>query len=76
VATFFGEDLQLTLVEPQAGLSIRKLVDAVGSAWNVEARASTSGVCLDVRRDAHPLLDGGIADGRVDRASTDELRST
>src|SRR5262249_14966859 len=29
-----GEDLQLTLVEPQSGLSIRKRVDAVGTAWN------------------------------------------
>jgi transglycosylase-like protein len=66
-----GEDLQLTLVEPQAGLSIRKL----GSAWHVEARGLDVGRLLDVRRDAHPLLDGGIADGRVDlRASTDELR--
>ncbi|HEY4970551.1 MAG TPA: hypothetical protein VII35_11650, partial [Steroidobacteraceae bacterium] len=34
----FGEDLQLTLAEPQAGLAIRKLADAVGSAWGVEAR--------------------------------------
>jgi len=35
---------QLTLVEPQTGLSIRKPADAVGSAWNVE-------VCgLDVGR--------------------------
>jgi len=60
-----GEDLQLTLVEPQAGLSIRKLADPVGSAWSVEARGLNVGRLLDVRRDAHPLLDGGIADGRV-----------
>jgi hypothetical protein len=39
VADILGENLQLTLVEPQAGLSIRKLADAVGSAWNFEARA-------------------------------------
>ena len=75
IAGIHGEDLQLTLVEPQAGLSIRKLPDPVGSAWNVEARGLDVGRLLDVRRDAHPLLDGGIADGRVDlRASTDALR--
>src|SRR5579862_8402854 len=71
----FGEDLRLTLVEPQAGLSIRKLADPVGSAWNIEARGLDVGRLLDVRHDAHPLLDGGIADGRVDlKASTDALR--
>src|SRR5258706_15798381 len=75
VAGILGEDLRLTLVEPQAGLSIRKLADPVGSAWNVEARGLDVGRLLDVRRDAHPLLDGGIADGRVDlQASTDALR--
>jgi hypothetical protein len=75
MAGILGEDLQLTLVEPQAGLSIRKLADPVSSAWSVEARGLDVGRLLDVRRDAHPLLDGGIADGRVDlRASTDALR--
>jgi hypothetical protein len=75
MAGILGEDLQLTLVEPQAGLTIRKLADPVGSAWSVEARGLDVGRLLDVRRDAHPLLDGGIADGRVDlRASTDALR--
>src|ERR1700738_2733651 len=75
IAGFLGEDLQLTLVEPQAGLSIRKLADPVGSAWNVEARGLDVGRLLDVRRDVHPLLDGGIADGRVDlQAGTDALR--
>src|SRR6185437_9690662 len=70
-----SEDFQLTLVGPQAGLSIRKVADPVGSAWHVEARGLDVGHLLDVRRDAHPLLDGGIADGRVDlRASTDALR--
>jgi hypothetical protein len=70
-----GEDLQLTLVEPQTGLSIRKLPSPVGTAWSVEARGLDVGRLLDVRRDAHPLLDGGIADGRMDlRASTDEFR--
>jgi hypothetical protein len=75
MAGILGEDLRLTLVEPQAGLSIRKLADPVGSAWSVEARGLDVGRLLDVRRDAHPLLDVGIADGRVDlRASTDALR--
>ena len=75
MAGILGEDLQLTLVEPQTGLSIRKLADPEGGAWNVEARGLDVGRLLDVRRDGHPLLDGGIADGRVDlRASTDALR--
>ena len=77
MAGMLGEDLRLTLVEPQAGagLSIRKLADPVGSAWSVEARGLDVGHLLDVRRDADPLLDGGIADGRVDlQASTDALR--
>jgi hypothetical protein len=70
-----GEDLQLTLVEPQAGLSIHKLANPVSSAWNVEARGLDVSRLVDVRRDGHPLLDGGIADGSVDlRASTDALR--
>jgi monofunctional biosynthetic peptidoglycan transglycosylase len=75
IAGILGDDLQLTLVQPQTGLSIRKLADPVGSAWNVEARGLDVSRLLDVRRDAHPLLDGGIADGRADlRASTDALR--
>ena len=56
LAGIFGEDLRLTLVEPQAGLSIRKLADPVGSAWNVEARGLDVGRLLDVRHDANPLL--------------------
>jgi len=72
---FSSEDLRLTLVEPQAGLSIRKLAYPMGSAWNIEARGLDVGRLLDVRRDAHPLIDGGIADGRVDlQAGTDALR--
>src|SRR5580658_7872148 len=75
VAGIFGEDLRLTLLEPQAGLSIRKLADPMGSAWNIEARGLDVGRLLDVRHDAYPLLDGGIADGRVDlQASIDALR--
>src|SRR6201993_2370325 len=38
MAGTLGEDLQLTLVEPQAGLSIRKLAYPLGSAWKLEAR--------------------------------------
>ncbi len=75
VAGLRGGDLRLTLVEPQAALAIRKLTDPAGSAWTVEARELDVGHLLDVRRDAHPLLDGGIADGRVTlQASTDALR--
>jgi hypothetical protein len=71
----FGDDLRLALVEPQAGLSIHKLADSVGGAWNIEVRGLDVGRLLDVRRDAHPLLDGGIEDGRVDlQVSADVLR--
>jgi hypothetical protein len=70
-----GGDLQLELVEPQAGLSIRKLTDSAGSGWNVEARRLDIGHLFDVRREGSPILDGGIADGRVNlRTSTDALR--
>jgi len=65
-AGIFDDDLRLALVEPQAGLSIHKLADAAGGAWNIEARGLDVGRLLEVRRDAHPLLDGGIADGRVE----------
>src|ERR1700681_231313 len=75
IAGTHGGDLRLTLVEPQGDLSIRKLGDPVGSAWNVEALGLDGGRLLDVRRDAPPLLDGGTADGRMDlQASTDALR--
>src|ERR1700690_663017 len=75
MAGIFGKDLRLTLVEPQAGLSIRKLASPAGSAWSIEARGLDAGRVFDVRRDVHPLLNGGIADGRVDlQASTDALR--
>ena len=75
MAGTLDKDLRLTLLEPQTGLSIRKLADPVGSAWSVEARGLYVGRLFDVRRDVHPLLDGGIADGRVDlQASTDALR--
>ena len=53
VAGIRGEDLRLTLVAPQAGLSMRKHTGPVGSAWNVEARGLDVGHLLDVRRDGH-----------------------
>jgi hypothetical protein len=69
-----GEDLRLTLVEPQTGLSIRRSASPGSSAWSIEARGLDAGRLFDVRRDGHPLLDGGIADGRVDlEANTDGL---
>ena len=75
VAGIRGEDLQLTLIEPQAGLSIRKLKDSVGSGWNIEAHGLDISHLFDVRREGSPLLDGGIADGRVTlRTSADALR--
>ncbi len=68
-----GESLRLTLLEPQAGLSIRQL-EGPGGGWNFEARALDIGRLLDVRREGYPLLDGGVADGSVNlRTSTDEL---
>jgi hypothetical protein len=74
-AGIFGDELRLALVEPQAGLSIQKLADPVGGAWNIDVRSLDVGRLLDVQRDAHPLLDGGIEDGRVDfQFSTDALR--
>jgi hypothetical protein len=74
VAGTRGEDLQLTLIEPQAGLSIRQQVDSVGSGWSVEARGLDIGHLLEVRREGSPLLDGGMVDGRVNvRSSTDAL---
>ncbi|MDE2250030.1 MAG: transglycosylase domain-containing protein [Gammaproteobacteria bacterium] len=75
MAGILGEDLRLTLVEPQAGLAIRKRADPAGSVWSIEAHGLDVGSLLDVRRGTHPLLDGGIADGRVDlQAGTDALR--
>jgi Transglycosylase len=75
VADISGENLRLTLLEPQAGLSIRKLVNPASSAWSIEARGLHVARLLDVQRDGHPLLDPGIADGRVEvEAGTDALR--
>jgi hypothetical protein len=70
-----GEDFQLTLIEPQAGLSIRQQADSVSNRWDVEAKGLDIGRLLDVRREGYPLLDGGIADGSVNlQSSTYALR--
>jgi hypothetical protein len=74
VAGLRGESLQLTLAEPQTGLSIRQLADP-DRGWTLEARGLDIGRLLQVRREGEPLLDGGIADGRVNLwTSTDALR--
>jgi hypothetical protein len=65
ISGIHGRDLQLTLVQPQGGLSIRKLRSPVGSAWNVEALGLYLGHLLEVRRETRSLFDGGIADGRM-----------
>jgi hypothetical protein len=70
-----GGDLRLMLVEPQAGLSIRRLENPPGSTWNVEARGLEVSRLLDVQRDAHPLFDGGTVDGRVDLQSSSDALS-
>lgn len=68
-------DLELTLVEPQSGLTIRRLTDSSGSGWNVEARGLDIGNLFDARREGSPLLEGGVADGQVKlRTSADALR--
>ena len=70
-----GEDFQLTLIEPQAGLSIRQQADSVSNGWDVEAKGLDIGRLLDLRREGYPILDGGIADGSVSlQSSTDALR--
>ncbi|HKE93856.1 MAG TPA: biosynthetic peptidoglycan transglycosylase [Povalibacter sp.] len=75
VAGIRGGDLELTLLEPQAGLSMRQQADLAGSGWNIEARGLDIGHLLEVRREGYPLLDGGIADGSVNlRTSSDALR--
>src|SRR6185503_2711917 len=69
-----GEDLRLTLIDPQTGLSIRQQADPVGKGWSVEAHGLDIGRLLEVRREGHPLLDGGIVDGSVNlRTSADAL---
>jgi hypothetical protein len=70
-----GGNLELTLVEPQQGLSILKLADSAGSGWDVEARALDMGHLFNLRREGSPFIEGGVADGRVSlRTSADVLR--
>jgi hypothetical protein len=74
IAGIHSRDLRLMLVEPQAGLAIRKVAVPVGSSWSVEAHGLDVSRLLDLRRDGQKLLDGGIADGRVDlQVSNDAL---
>jgi len=68
-----GEDFELALTEPQAGLWIRQQADSVGSGWNVEARGLDIGHMLEVSREGNPLLDGGIADGGVNLRTSAEV---
>ena len=72
VAGLRSGDLQLTLVAPRPGLSLRKRSDGAGSAWSVEARELDVGHLFDIRRDNHPLLDGGVTSGRVELRSNKE----
>ena len=72
VAGLSGDSLRLTLVEPQAGLAIQRQLRAPGVTWHAEARSLDVGRLLEVRRDGRPLLDGGVADGRVDLQSVDD----
>jgi hypothetical protein len=67
-------DLELTLIEPQPGLAIRQQTDAMGKVWKVEAQGLDVDRLLEVRRDGHPFVVGGVADGHVDlRTSADAL---
>ena len=66
----FGDELRLTLREPQAGLQLHRLAEPAGSRWNLDARALDVGKLLEVTRDGHALLDGGIVDGKVDIQSS------
>ena len=67
-------DLELTLIEPQPGLAIRQQTDAMGKVWKVEAQGLDVDRLLEVRREGHPFVVGGVADGHVDlRTSADAL---
>ncbi|MEI8299608.1 MAG: biosynthetic peptidoglycan transglycosylase [Pseudomonadota bacterium] len=70
LAGAFGDELQLTLLEPKAGLQLRRHAEAAGSRWSVDARGLDVGRLLDVRRDGHALLNGGIADGHMEIQSS------
>ncbi len=70
MAGALGDELRLTLREPQTGLALRRRADAAGSVWNIEARGLDAGRLLIVQRDGHALFDGGIVDGQVDFQSS------
>lgn len=71
----FGGELQVTLVEPQGGLSIRKRSESSATEWTVDLRALDISRLLDVKRSGQPLLEGGIANGSVALlAGSDRLR--
>lgn len=65
LAGLLGDAPRLTLLEPQQGLSLRRQTVEAGREWIVEAQGLDLGRLLDLRRDAHPLLAGGIADGHL-----------
>jgi hypothetical protein len=65
-----ADEFQLTLLEPQEGLQLRRQKDADGGVWNIEARGLDVGRLLDLQRDGHALLDGGIADGHMEIGSS------
>jgi penicillin-binding protein 1A len=66
VTGLYDDQLRLALLAPQAGLSLRKQPAASGSDWIIEAHGLELANLLAVHRDALPLLDGGVADGRVE----------
>jgi len=75
VVGLLGGDRRLMLVAPQTGLAIQKLANPAGGTWSVEAHGLDVSRLLDVRLGPDPLLDGGVADGRIDfRAGSDALR--
>ena len=61
----FGGDLRLALAQPQAGLVITKRAAPAGRAWILDASALDLGRLVDITRNAEPLLEGGIAEGRL-----------
>jgi hypothetical protein len=70
-----GDELRLALLQPQEGLSLRKRQDAAGSTWIAEARGLDLARLFDLRRDALPLFEGGIADGHLElHAGADTAR--
>ncbi|MEN9705818.1 MAG: hypothetical protein RLZZ393_1697 [Pseudomonadota bacterium] len=73
VGSAFGDELRLTLLEPQAGLAIRRMADPAGhSTWSIEIHDLHVGRLLDIRRNAMPLLDGGLTNGQIGLESDGE----